>query len=229
MRLLYDGSTSDLRVSVEIDQRQLERVNTVLKTAPEKALLIYRRAFQRGLGAVRTQASKEIRARYDIPAQNLEPNQTIRQKLDVGSDGVVGEILFAGGKIPLYRFHPSPKNRRYTTRFVNGIGGWRVTTDVSAADNRGQMLRRTTAFIATFSNGHTGIFERTGDWTNKDDSGNKTKASKPAIRELWGYSVADMLNYGPVIDALQDRAEEVVSKRVDHELLRALDEMAQGK
>lgn len=38
-----------------------------------------------------------------------------------------------------------------------------------------------------------------------------------------------MLNYGPVIDALQDRAEEVVSARVDHELLRALDEMAQGK
>lgn len=220
MRLSNNSYTSALGVSVEIDQRQLERVNTLLKSAPEKALLIYRRAFQRGLGAVRTQASKEIRARYDIPAQNLEPNQTIRQKLDVGSDGVVGEILFAGGKIPLYRFHPSPKNRRYTTRFVNGIGGWRVTTDVSAADNRGQMLRRSTGFIATFQSGHTGIFMRTGE---------KTVGGKDKLKEYYGYSVADMLNYGPVIDALQDRAEEVVSARVDHELLRALDEMAQGK
>lgn len=220
MRLSNSSYTSALGVSVEIDQRQLERVNTLLKAAPEKALLIYRRAFQRGLGAVRTQASKEIRARYDIPAQNLEPNQTIRQKLDVGSDGVVGEILFAGGKIPLYRFHPSPKNRRYTTRFVNGIGGWRVTTDVSAADNRGQMLRRSAGFIATFQSGHTGIFMRTGE---------KTASGKDKLKEYYGYSVADMLDYGPVIDALQDRAEEVVSARVDHELLRALDEMAQGK
>lgn len=215
MRLSDNSYTTALGVSVEVDERQIERVNTLLRAAPEKALLVYRRAFLRGLGAVRTQASKEIRARYDIPASNLEPNQTIRQKLDVGTDGVVGEILFAGGKIPLYRFHPSPKNRRYTTRYVNKISGWRVTTDVSAADTRGQMLRRSAGFIATFQSGHTGIFMRTGE---------QTANGKDKLKEYYGYSVADMLDYGPVIDALQERAEEVISARIDHELLRTLDD-----
>lgn len=214
MRLSNNSYTTALGVSVEVDERQLERVNTLLKAAPEKALLVYKRAFLRGIGAVRTQASKEIRARYDISASNLEPNQTIRQRLDVGTDGVVGEILFAGGKIPLYRFHPSPKNRRYTTRYVSGVGGWRVTTDVSAADNRGQMLRRSVGFIATFQSGHTGIFKRTGE---------KTASGKDKLKEYYGYSVADMLDYGLVIDAIQDRAAEVVQSRVDHELMRALE------
>lgn len=216
MRLSNNSYTTALGVSVEVDERQLERVNTLLKAAPEKALLVYKRAFLRGIGVVRTQASKEIRARYDISASNLEPNQTIRQRLDVGTDGVVGEILFAGGKIPLYRFHPSPKNRRYTTRYVSGVGGWRVTTDVSAADTRGDMLRRRTAFIATFQSGHTGIFSRTGE---------KTASGKSKVREWYGYSVADMLDYPEAREAIQERAAEVVQDRVDHELLRALDEL----
>lgn len=229
-RLSNKSFTTDLGVSVEIDKQQLERVNTLLKAAPEKALLVYRQAFQRGLGAVRTQASKEIRARYDITERNLEPYESIRQRVIPRNDGVVGEILFAGGKIPLYYFNPSPKARKYTTSYVNKIGGWRVTTEVSAADNRGQMIRRGAGFIATFQSGHTGIYKRTGEWTHTADAlGSKTKKSKEKLEQYYGYSVADMLNYGPVIDALQDRAEEVVSARVDHELLRALDEMAQGK
>lgn len=203
-------------IVVSIRRDQVEHVNSVLHSAPEKALTVYRRAFGRGLDAARVQASKEIRQRYDISDGNLRTYQNITSKVETAADGVVGYINFASAKIPLYRFHPSPAQRKYTTRYVNKIGGWRVTTDISAADTRGAMLRRTTAFIATFQSGHTGIFSRTGE---------KTASGKPKLREWYGYSVKDMLDYPEAREAIQERAAEIVQNRIDHELLRALDEM----
>lgn len=203
-------------VTVEIDSEKISHVNSLLRSMPEKALTVYERAIRRGLAAGRTQASKEIRTRYDISDTNLRKDTTLIENVHRDESGVAGYIYFSGAKIPLYRFHPSPKNRKYTTRYVNGISGWRVTTDVSAADNRGEMLRRRTAFIATFQSGHTGIFSRTSA---------ETSTGKPELREWWGYSVADMLDYEPAREAIQERAAEIIQKRIDHELLRALDEM----
>lgn len=204
-------------VYVSIDTAQIDRVNAVLHAVPERALSVYERAIRRGLTAGRTQARKEIRERYDISDASLTEKHTyntFREKVQRDGSGVVGYIDFAGAKIPLYRFHPAPKARTYTTRYVNGYSGWRVTTDVSAADVRGQMIRRRTAFIATFPSGHTGIFSRTGG---------ESKTGKEAIRELWGFSVRDMLDYDPAREAVQDRMAETTQKRIDHELLRALD------
>lgn len=212
-----DGSLRG--VSVEIDREQIRHVNALLQSAPEKALVVYKRAIQRGLSAGRVQANKEIRERYDISNANLNNKgghsySTYSEKVMEDGGGVVGYIHFAGAKIPLYRFHPQPKTRTYTTRYVNGYGGWRVTTDVSAADVRGQMIRRRTAFIATMPSGHTGIWKRTGK---------RTASGKPEIEEFWGFSVQDMLDYEPARDAVQERMAEIVAKRIDHELFRELD------
>lgn len=203
-------------VVVTISQEQVNHVNNLLRAAPEKAMTVYRRAFGRALDAARVQASKEIRQRYDILDANLRTYQNIKSRVETAADGVIGHINFASAKIPLYRFHPSPAQRKYTTRYVNGVSGWRVTTDVSAADTRGSMLRRRTAFIATFQSGHTGIFSRTGE---------ETASGKSRLREWYGYSVKDMLDYPEAREAIQERAAEIVQSRVDHELLRALDEL----
>lgn len=214
-------------VRVFIDHTQLRHVNTLLVSMPEKALGVYERAIRRGLEAGRVQAYREIRERYDIPLASLTQKHsyyTFSHRTRRDSSGVIGYISFAGSKIPLYRFHPSPKERQYTTKYVNGVGGWRITTNVSAADNKGQMLHRRAAFIATMPNGHEGIFKRTGGWTHtKDARGTRTKASKPEIREYFSYSVRDMLDYVPAREAIQERAAEIIRKRIDHELLRALE------
>lgn len=206
-------------VTVTINQEQVDHVNAVLRSAPEKAMTVYERALRRGLAAGKTQAYKEIRKRYDISTASLSPGNhtyhTFDERISRDASGVVGHISFAGAKIPLYRFHPSPAQRRYTSRFVNGIAGWRVTTLVSAADVRGQMIHRTGSFIATFQSEHTGIFSRTGE---------TTATGKAALREWYGFSVADMLDYQPAREAIQERAAEVVQQRIDHEMLRALDE-----
>ena len=212
-----DGIITGL--SVEIDKEQISRVNTILQSTPQKALVVYKRAIQRGVSAGRVQANKEIKTRYDISNASLNNSDghsysTYSEKVIEDGGGVVGYINFAGAKIPLYRFHPIPSARLYTTRYVNQISGWRVTTDVSAADVRGQMLRRRTAFIATMPSGHTGIWERTGKITS---------GGKEGIREFWGFSVRDMLDYEPARESVQNRMAEIVEKRIEHELLRALD------
>lgn len=202
-------------VSVQIDPAQIAHVNAALQSAPQKALVVYRRAISRSLSAGRVQANKEIKTRYDISNASLNNTgghsyATYEEKIHEDGGGVVGYINFAGSKIPLYRYRHSPQTRTYTTRYVNGHGGWRVTTEVSAADVRGQMLRRRTAFIATFQSGHTGIFVR------------ETEERLP-VKEMWGFSVRDMLDYEPAREAIQKRMEDIVSGRIDHELLQTLD------
>jgi hypothetical protein len=204
---------SDIRI--EIEQAQIEHVNKIFYTMPEKAKIVFQNSINRGLDAARTQASREIKARYDIKQGNLKAYETIklRRAEQTGSD-IVGESSFSGGKIPLYKFHPSPKDRKYTNRYVNGVSGWRITTMVSAADIRASgMIQREAAFIATFNSGHTGIFRRTGQ---------KTSNKKDKLKEYYGPSVADMLDYKEAREAIQDRASDIVAKRIDQELYRIL-------
>ena len=70
-----------------------------------------------------------------------------------------------------------------------------------------------TWFIATFSSGHTGIFTRTGG---------DTANGRAKIEEIWGFSVADMLDYEPAKEAVGKRIEEVVGQRLEHEIGRLL-------
>jgi hypothetical protein len=201
-------------VEIKLNQEQIDHINTILYTTPEKSRQVFERAIRRGLDAGRPQAATEIKKRYDITTGNLRTYENVRTSIFEGSNEVVGQISFAGKKIPLYRFHPSPATRQYTDRFVNGVSGWRITKAVSAADNLGQMVPRPNAFIATFRSGHTGIFER--------EAGKKSASGKDKIREFFGYSVADMLDYEPAREEIQKKAEQTIEKRLDHELLRVL-------
>lgn len=201
---------------IEVNQAQVDHVNKMLYTVPDQARVVFRNAINRGLTAARVQGEKEIKSRYLITSGGLKrwKRITIYNAQQTGSD-VVGEINFAGGKVPLYRFRVSPKTRRYTNRFVNGRYGWRVNKPVSAGDIRDTgMIRRQPAFIATFKSGHTGIFYRV--------NGKTTSTGKDKLHEYYGPAVADMLDYKDAREAVQARAGEVVAQRIDHELWRVL-------
>lgn len=201
-------------VYIELDKGQLDHIERMLRGTPDHALRVVRNSLVRGMVAGRTQATREIRERYDITTENLRPYRTIKIRRPVPcGNGVQGELSFYGTKIPLYRFHPSPAARMYTNRFANGRSGWRITSPVSAADVKGSMRRIEQGFIATFKSGHTGIFYRTGTETTK---------GTPKIAEKWGFAVKDMLEYPDARQNIKFRMEEITAKRMDHELLRVL-------
>lgn len=201
-------------VEVKLDPEQIQRVNTILYSMPGKAKTVFSAAIKRGLESGRKQAEQEIKERYDITTANMRTYKTVKLKSPrMQGDEVVGEILFSGAKIPLYRFHPSPKYRKYTNEYVNGYGGWRKTSPVKASDVKGVWKNLTKGFIATFQSGHTGIFYRTGDTTG---------TGKDELAEYWGFSIEDMLDYEPARENITDKMSETVEKRVEQELYRVL-------
>ena len=56
-----------------------------------------------------------------------------------------------------------------------------------------------------------------------DNKGERTAASRAGIEKYWGFSVADMLDYDPAKEAIQERMSEITNARLDHELMQMLD------
>ncbi|MCD7918639.1 MAG: phage tail protein [Clostridiales bacterium] len=202
-------------VNIELTQEQIEHVNKVLYQIPDGTKKAVTNALNRGLTKARTVSTREIKKRYDISTQNLRTEQNITLRQAAPSDSEIsGEIKFSGKKIPMYRFHPNPAVRKYLNRYVNGHSGWRVTGKVKAADVRGVYKSGDKWFIATMDSGHTGIFKR--------EEGKTTSSGKTKLKEIYGFSVADMLDYPEARDSILTQAQETINDRLDQEIYRLL-------
>jgi hypothetical protein len=65
------------------------------------------------------------------------------------------------------------------------------------------------AFIAKMKSGHTGVFER-------------EKTTRLPVTERMGLSVPQMAENSVVMEQVENKAQEVINKRVDHEISRIL-------
>lgn len=211
-------------IRLELSVEQLDRLETLLYGIPNGVNTAESNAFNRGLTAGKTEANKQIRQRYAISAGNVSANSKVTLRRSSGGGNAA--IEFAGPKIPLFKFKPSPGNRSYTgTRIpvpVRGDGEdgnpvWRMVfknTNVKGMDAKASGYKSgKNWFIANFKSGHTGIFKRTGG---------STENNRAEIREIWGFAVADMLDYEPAREAVEKRVEEVVGQRLEHEIGRLL-------
>ena len=211
------------RIGLSIEQ--MDRAEKLLYGIPDGLKTAESNAFNRGLTAGKTEASKQIRQRYAISAGNVKKYQN-EPRLQRSSGGGDAAIVFSGPKVPLFRFKPSPGNRSYTsTRIpvpVRGDGEdgdpvWRMVfknTNVKGMDAKASGYKSgKNWFIANFKSGHPGIFKRTGG---------STENNRAEIQEIWGFAVADMLDYEPAREAVKKRVEEVVGQRLEHEIGRLL-------
>lgn len=65
------------------------------------------------------------------------------------------------------------------------------------------------AFIAKMKSGHTGMFERDGK-------------SRLPITEFMGPSTAQMAGNSVIVERVEEKTQEVVNKRIEHEITRIL-------
>ena len=211
-------------VRIELSIEQLERAEKLLYGIPNGVETAESGAFNRGLTAGKTEASKQIRQRYAIASGTVNKYQ--RVTLQRSSGGGDAAIVFSGPKIPLFKFKPSPASRTYVGEKIpvpirgdgeNGDAVWRMVfknAKVRGMDAKASGFKSgKNWFIANFSSLHTGIFKRTGD---------STAGNRAAIEEIWGFAVADMLDYEPAKEAVGKRIEEVVGQRLEHEIGRLL-------
>lgn len=200
---------------IEITNEQIERVNLILSGVPNGAEKAITSVIQRATSTVRSEVVKGITGVYAISRQNIRAETTIKVRTRKADGGVVGTVSFAGYKLPLYRFNVSPtlpvKTGENTP--VKTENGWRMlpkSQQVKAAVKRSSpQTPFIDAFIAEMNNGHTGMFERDG-------------TARLPIFEKMGLSVPQMAANSVVLEQVEEKAQEVINKRIEHEITRIL-------
>lgn len=214
------GRGIDLTVA---GQDTLERAEKLLAGIPGGVDKAIRSAMARSASYLRTQSTKAARERYDIKAANIRDAENARISYSYRG-GVQAHVVFAGQRIPLFRFggaSPSTPTKDTSERgpvmfgtYANLQGKWKLLYPSVPA--HGHVLKSTApatfqhAFVARMkSTGHVGIYERTGGMTSND---------KDEIEELFGPSVPQMLGQEEVADKLTKEAMEKFEERLDHEI-----------
>lgn len=203
----------DVDISAETAAR-LSRILEGIENAEERVL---RPALSRGLTAGKTAVNKQIKEVYNISTNKLSSRYARYGYKSISAEGdkIIGSIEFSGGVIPLYKFEVSP------SEVNNGKTRKQVTAAVLRGSG-GETLEN--AFIAKMGSGHMGVFERSGQWKMKKRStktGERT-GNNEKIKELFGPSLAGMAGKAVEYESVEARVNEVINKRIQHELDRLL-------
>lgn len=181
---------------IEITNDQIKRVNLILggiKSGPQRA---YYNTINRALGTVRSRSGKIIRETYHIKQTDIAGNKNMKMKR-ANMNNLEGEIEFAGTLIPLIKFNvpPTSKKRRAEARAA------------VLKNERAKPLR--SAFITDLGKYGPGVFERYG-------------RRRETSQQLYGPSPAHMMVHENVMTKVEDAAQSMINKRIEHEISRIL-------
>ena len=180
---------------IEISAEQIERVNAVLSglhNAPNK---VFYNVINRALTTVRSQSGKLVAATYQMKQIEIKIKYNMRLKRATEGD-LAGQIEFAGTVIPLMKFKVSPKEPRQKTVSVSVL-----------RESGGKRLE--SAYVADLGRYGVGVFER-------------LTSRRATSQQLFGPSVAHMVENENVLERVEDSAQGTVDKRLEHEISRIL-------
>lgn len=180
---------------IEITESQIERVHAILSGIPNGANKALFNTINRALSTVRSTSGKLIRETYNIKSSDIKSNQNMRMKRAT-LQNVEGSVSFAGTVIPLIKFGVNPKEPA------------RKTVTISVLRSEGSK-RLQSAYVANLGRYGVGVFERL---TSKRESS----------QQLYGPSVAHMMENEDVLSRAEAAAQETINKRVEHEISRIL-------
>lgn len=212
------STASNGAINIYLTGGALDRAEKMLAGIPGGTEKAVKSAMSRAVSSMRSNAVKEIRKEYDIGAAAVRSNQNIKSRYTYADGNVTATVLFAGHKIPLYRYNgtspkmPTVDKSKTVIAIINGkhvpvhpgvaaSGHQKTDTSVTRFDN---------AFIARMKSGHIGIFERTGG---------QMAGGGDAIHELMGSSVPTMVGNETVREELTRAAWEKFDERLDHEIM----------
>lgn len=201
-------------IDVEVSEETTNRLHAILAGIENAEQKVLKPALARGLSAGKTAFSKQIRGTYHVSPSILSSYSKVGYKnVSASGNGIIGSIEYSGGVIPLYKFNVAPKKPTFGKKAVKA----------SVMRSGGQVVFDN-AFTAQMKSGHIGIFERKGSWrrnTRPTKTGGNTENNEK-IKELFGPSVPRMAENAVVIQTVEDRVNEVINQRIDHEIERLL-------
>lgn len=178
--------------TVEHDFRKAIKALTPMKTDLEKKAVV--RAMNRTIDQVKTEGSKQMRARYGFKASTVKDTMITYK---------------ANGT----RLQATLRSRGRRTRLID-MSARQTAKGVSVKIGKTRKLIKG-AFIATMKSGHIGVFIR--------EPGTEVgKRGKPIIKrkfkELYTIAIPEALGSADIMSALKAKAADVFPKRLEHEI-----------
>lgn len=179
------------------------------------------RALTRTAQQGRTEASKEIRKRYNLGASRL--NAVLKSTRST-KNTLLAKIYAIDAPLSLTNFQARQEGRRGTTQFDRkGNASTRLTRKsrtnaikgVTLTIKKGEQVNIPTAFIQTANGGIT-VFAR-GHYKDKGEGFEFAKERLP-IAKLTTTSIPLMFANNEVMDAVQRKTEDVLSDRIVTEM-----------
>ena len=180
---------------IEIDPALMRQAMAALTHIPEGGPKALARAINRAAETARTEASRKIREMYYIKHSDIRSTISIRKAT---ASSIAAEVVSRGRPVALTKFRVTPRtvqprrNSPVIVRVKRGGGG-------AVAG----------AFVARVSSGHVGVFRRLGQ-------------SRLPIQQLYGPSVPQMLGSPDVVRSVEQKAQEALEQRLNHEINRLL-------
>lgn len=181
---------------IKLKAEQIDKAESLLSDIPGAAPKAMAGAINRAVTSSRTEASRKVREKYYVKHKDVI--STI--KLYRASSGdLSGMIISRGHLLALTKFRVTPKRPQPKRK-----------SPVKVRVKRGEGGPIKNAFVARMQSGHTGVFARVG------------KQRLP-IQERFGPSVPQMLDSRDVREWVEQKASEILDKRLEHEINRRLE------
>lgn len=198
---------------IEVSEQTINRIHAILAGVENADKKVLKPALTRGLMAGKTAAGKAVRQTYHISAGDFNSRGYMKyNSVSQGGDGIVGSIEYSGGVIPLIRFKVSPNTpKRKKT----------PSAAVLKASSLVKFGRENNVFVQQMKSGHIGILERkSGEYSASRGSGQNKHTEK--LKELLSPAVPQMVGNDEVMQTVEERVNEVINQRIDHEIERLL-------
>lgn len=211
------STASNGAINIYLTGGALDRAEKMLAGIPGGTEKAVKSAMSRAVSSMRSNAVKEIRKEYDIGAAAVRSNQNIKSRYTYAGGNVTATVLFAGHKIPLYRYNgtspkmPTVDKSKTVIAIINGKA-------CSCSSRRGRQRPPKTdtsvtkfdnAFIARMKSGHIGILNAPGS-----DGGRRR--CNPRVD---GLVCAHDGGQRTVREELTRAAWEKFDERLDHEIM----------
>lgn len=178
---------------VQIRVDHAEELERLFSRTPKEAKIILWRSINRAATAARTRASVSIRSRYIVKATDIKRRIKIRKAT---ANNLSAQIRASGPVTSLMKFDVTPK-------FPDVMP---VRARVLKGSSRKPIQ---SGFVTRTKNGHINVFTRVGQ-------------SRYPIQGRYGPSIAQMMGHEDPLKDIQGRAQEILDKRIEHELSRLL-------
>lgn len=191
----------------QVDVAGIRDIEQRLGDFKNRAPVAMYRAINDSVSKTFTEMKKVPAEEFHVAQKNVAPSL---KKHKASKSSLKGAISARGERLDLYKFKHS-LSKGITKAAVKKVNS---PKELQKGDKK--------AFIATMSNGHTGIFERPGikkmRHTRKPGRESTVTKHNELIRELTGLSVPQMLKNEESMERIKKVAATHLNKRLEHHI-----------